>query len=57
LSSYLEVPVLSDSGEHDICQTRREGLADVNKDLRAYCSPLAFVSSYGIAKAKENVDL
>jgi hypothetical protein len=51
------VPVLSDSGEHDICQTRREGLADVNKDLRAYCSPLAFVSSYGIAKAKENVDL
>ena len=33
LSSYLEVPALSDFGEHDICQTRKEGLADVNKDL------------------------
>jgi hypothetical protein len=52
LANNLEVSVLSDSREHDICQTKGEGLVDINEDLGTYCSPLTLVCGHGISQCQ-----
>ena len=43
---------LSDSREHNVCKSRTEGLADVNKNVRANGCSLIFVTSHCINQSQ-----